>query len=231
VKTTATRQVERFTWLRPRVRVALLHRLFLLACCVVGLAMCSSATSKPDHPPGDSNRLAVEVLCEAWITAADGCRPLTTEQRQTAIANCQDEHTEAEKWRREFIDEFINCAAAISCDQIEDVDDLCFEAALSELSAGLLGADVLHTCSVDTPACQDLVSSGSLASSGVVPDCLRRWVACEPECGQCDPFWTTDHCLTVIALTDSSRALAGDCVVLPCTQVVSCLTELGAFSY
>jgi len=104
-------------------------------------------------------------------------------------------------------------------------------ALLETTNADLLDKPFIETCAGGTTACETLVMDAGFTQTGVVADCLRRWMECKPERQNTDPYWTEYYCLTVIALPDESRTAANACLSQNCVDVVNCLIAEGAYSY
>jgi hypothetical protein len=203
----------------------------MLLMFILGVATgCASNSDKT--PTADS---CVQQVDSAYARIAE-CRPVTDEQRQAAIAQCEsaaDAIDPREAWRPEFRASVDDCSATLSCEQfVEDLDDICYPVALAEGAAGLLVDTTIATCvSGGTEDCELELAMDRETGTNVVSRCFRRWAECADQRNQGEPYWTEDHCGSLIALTDEHRVAAGPCIELGCTEVSACLTEAGAFNF
>ena len=136
-------------------------------------------------------------------------------------------------WRPEFRKSVDDCSATLTCEDFaENIDDICYPPALAAGAAGLL-ADVTTAACVSggTEDCEQELALGRETGTNVVSRCFRRWAECADQREQGEPYWTEDHCGTLIALTDEHRTQAEPCIALACTEVSSCLTTAGAFNF
>jgi len=199
---------------------------FLLG-TVSGCASESNATTPSDSCTEQIDRFATRVA---------ECRTLTSEQREAAIARCESAASAADPrdaWRQEFQKAVDDCSETLTCEDFaENLDDICYPEALAAGASGLLAEATIATCvSGGTEDCEQELALGRETGTSVVSRCLRRWAECAAEREQSDPYWTEDHCGTLIALTDSHRTQAETCIDLACTEVAGCLVTAGAFNF
>jgi hypothetical protein len=174
-----------------------------------------------------------EYIDDLLAHVAD-CFVATAAQRQDAIEECQMGPTNPRTyWRPEFGTSVDECGAGLSCDEyLDNLDDLCFPPALAAHATGLLSDTTITACiSGQTDTCVAELMLGRETNSSVVATCFRRWNECSAELVNNDPYWTEDHCGTLIALPDDRRAQAEPCLTLPCTEVAACLINAGAFNF
>jgi hypothetical protein len=158
------------------------------------------------------------------------------QQRQDAISQCEAGTFGDPRinWTPEFAASVDECGATLSCeDFMEDLDDLCYPRALASHAEGLLSQATTDACllSDSTNDCDTELSLKRETGTSVVAACFRRWSECKSQRSDGDPFWTEDHCGSLIALRNASRSAADPCLSLPCSEVSACLVSAGAFGF
>lgn len=138
-----------------------------------------------------------------------------------------------ESWRPEVAASVDECGETLTCDDYaENLDDICFPQALAAHASGLLSEATIAACVLGgTSACDAELALGRETGTSVVASCFRRWSACADQRSDGEPYWTEDHCGSLIALPDADRAAAEPCIELPCVEVAACLKAAGAFGF
>ncbi len=176
---------------------------------------------------GTGGSTALASYCEALGDKFTECFP---SEEPGMIHTCDSENPFL-RLREEFVGSIAACIPQLTCDEIGEYLDYCAADALEAANQGQLDPDVLSTCE-STSACEESVRSGELeGTSTATARCLESWVACKSDPDYAGPFYSEDHCLTIMALTDASREAAAQCLDLVCEEQVDCLRAAGAFNF
>ena len=210
---------------------ALVGTVGLLGALTFGCGDDGESSTHPDATGGSGGGQSEGSVCAALGNqyVACGFMPPGTPIDAEYVTGCQTAIPELQ-WRPDYVSAASSCIGSLDCDSMEDYDDICYPQAIVEANDGMLDDATLSACD-DSQVCADLATSGQIVGEGPVVECLNRWGECRMAGSTGGASWTEDHCLTVIALSDTNRAAAGDCLSLPCNEVVDCLLAAGAFNY
>lgn len=208
------------------------HKLGVEVILTVGILACGDST---EGSPTDA-----EQACRAHVMdlfdRASQCAEIDQSKLDEALAACANGGPMNDitvKWRPEFSAAFDACYIDLACEDLEDAGDLCFPVAVEAGVGDLLTTATIDACIVSSSSegCAAVLAAGSETNTNVVARCFQRWSACADQLVNTEPYWTEDHCGTLIALKDVHRRAAEGCIDLPCAMVSACLVEAGAFNF
>lgn len=188
---------------------------------------CASETDSPTQTDSCTEQI------DRYAERVADCRPLSDDDRTTAIARCESSQAFTDPWRPEFRKSVDDCSATLTCENfVEDLDDICFPIALAAGASGLLAETTIAACiSGESEECDQELALGRETGTSFVSKCFRRWAECADQRAQTEPYWTEDYCGTLIALPDEQRMQADSCSDLTCSEVAACLRDAGAFNF
>lgn len=207
----------------------------LVITAALGLSLgCGSEADSGRGMPSSSADDCTHYI-DAFLERVAACVTATPDERQQAIDECEAGATGDPRasWRAEFAASVDECGRALTCDDYaQNLDDICYPQALAAHASGLI-SDATNTACVlgGTSDCDAELAMGRETGTSVVASCFRRWSECADQRANGEPYWTEDHCGSLIALPDDDRAAAEPCLELPCTEVAGCLTAAGAFGF
>jgi hypothetical protein len=205
-----------------------------VALCVVG------ACGGDDHGSGDAELEALRERCREGVTAEaqrfETCFGPNEELLEAALGRC--DQLSAQELSSPITDAFNaaldNCQDTLECDELGEGDEICVPIALEEIAPDSVPNELVTSCiaSSDVDVCADAVAGISLPdleASGAIGHCLQRWVSCRDELAGTEPYWTKNHCTTLVALGSEAQASADTCLQASCDETAACLVEAGSF--
>lgn len=129
---------------------------------------------------------------------------------------------------------FEDCQDALECDELGEGDEVCVPIALQEIVPDGVPNELVVSCigSSDVDVCAEAVaglSPAALEASGAFGLCLQRWVSCRDDLKGTEPYWTKNHCTTLVALDSEAQTSASACLQENCRETAACLIQAGAF--
>jgi hypothetical protein len=170
----------------------------------------------------------IAVFCTGLVDRYIACAQLAASERAATVTTCvSNESGYSPTFTDEFNQAFSACMQTLACDTLQSADDICFPAAVTELNAGLLPADVVTECgSGSSEICASLVPT-QVTGTDPISRCLQKWAECTTSSG-----FTEDDCLSLFAFDASSRdATASACLDLECAAVGQCLADHGTVDW